>query len=250
MDTKKILDDIARDSIYAQGVGVATLIHCCSLFRAEMVPGNVLELGPAEGLMTDILYGDERAFGEWSGGGRRYSAVEGSGIFARALQERYPKMDVSACLIEEYEPEIKYENIILGHVLEHVDDPSAILGMCREWLADGGRIFVAVPNAQSIHRQAAVKMGLLESVYSFSEKDRRHGHQRVFDWDMLQGLFGQACLKIIKRGGYWLKPLSDRQIEAGWTEEMVKAFLLLGEEYPDIAGEIYIIAGKELIVSK
>lgn len=244
MDTRTLLDEIAGDSIYAQGVAAVSLRYCCRLFQAEMQPGNVLELGPAEGLMTEILYKDEDSFAQWSGGGR-YSIVEGSSIFARALKEKYPGADVNACLIEDYKPKMKYENIILGHVLEHVEHPAAVLAGCREWLADGGRIFAAVPNACSIHRQAAVKMGLLDSVYDFSKKDRRHGHQRVFDREMFGQLFAEAGLKIVKSGGYWLKPLSDRQIEADWTQDMVEAFLLLGEEYPDIAGEIYMIAGRQ-----
>ena len=112
VDTKKILDDIAKDSIYAKGVASASLTYCCKLFQAGMIPGSVLELGPAEGLMTKVLYGDAQAFLKWSGGNKKYTVVEGSSIFAQALQERYPNMDVHACLVEEYEPETKYENII------------------------------------------------------------------------------------------------------------------------------------------
>jgi len=48
-----------------------------------------------------------------------------------------------------------------GHVLEHVDDPVAVLRLVKSWLKPGGRVLAAVPNARSIHRQAAVIMGLL-----------------------------------------------------------------------------------------
>ena len=43
-------------------------------------------------------------------------------------------------------------------------------------------------------------------------------------------------------GGYWIKPLSNGQIEQNWTAEMLEAFMELGERYPDIAGEIYVVA--------
>lgn len=49
----------------------------------------------------------------------------------------------------------------------------------------------------------------------------------------------------MQAGGYWFKPLSDSQIEKDWTQELIQAFLMLGEEYPDIAGEIYLIAEKK-----
>jgi hypothetical protein len=44
-------------------------------------------------------------------------------------------------------------------------------------------------------------------------------------------------------GGYWLKPLSNAQLEAHWTPEMLEAYMQVGERYPDIAAEIYVIAG-------
>ncbi len=36
--------------------------------------------------------------------------------------------------------------------------------------------------------------------------------------------------------------LSNAQIDKFYTREMINAFLELGEEYPEIAGEIYIVA--------
>ena len=50
-------------------------------------------------------------------------------------------------------------------------------------------------------------------------------------------------MKIDFFGGYWLKPIANSQIEQSWTPEMLEAFMQLGEQYPDIAAEIYVIAG-------
>lgn len=54
--------------------------------------------------------------------------------------------------------------------------------------------------------------------------------------------FISACPKVGIFGGYWLKPVANEQIMSSFTEDMVHAFMKLGERYPDIAGEIYIIA--------
>jgi hypothetical protein len=105
-------------------------------------------------------------------------------------------------------------------------------------------ILSAVPNKNSIHRQAAVKMGLLSKLDDFSEKDKRHGHRRVFGYDSFAEIFNRAGLRIAANGGYWLKPLSDAQIESSWTDSMIEAFFYLGELYPDIAAEIYVAAAK------
>ena len=43
-------------------------------------------------------------------------------------------------------------------------------------------------------------------------------------------------------GGYWLKPLSNAQLDRDWTPEMLDAFMALGERYPDVAAEIYVVA--------
>jgi hypothetical protein len=39
-----------------------------------------------------------------------------------------------------------------------------------------------------------------------------------------------------------IKPISNAQIEETWTSEMLDAYMILGERYPEIAGEIYIVA--------
>ena len=54
--------------------------------------------------------------------------------------------------------------------------------------------------------------------------------------------FLQAGFKIEVFGGYWMKPVSNKQIEETWTPQMLEAFMALGERYPDIAGEIYVVA--------
>ncbi|NBR68254.1 MAG: methyltransferase domain-containing protein, partial [Actinobacteria bacterium] len=49
----------------------------------------------------------------------------------------------------------------MGHVLEHVLDPLDAVQRAYAWLRPGGMVLAAVPNARSLHRQAAVSMGLL-----------------------------------------------------------------------------------------
>jgi 2-polyprenyl-3-methyl-5-hydroxy-6-metoxy-1,4-benzoquinol methylase len=169
--------------------------------------------------------------------------VDGAASFCRDLASRYPKAAIVHSIFEEYKPVRRFDNIVLGHVLEHVADPVGILAMCRSWLTPTGRVLAAVPNARSLHRQAAVLMGLLATEESMNDMDRHHGHRRVFNPETFRQAFTQAGLNIEIFGGYWLKPVSNKQIEDNWTPEMLDAFMQLGERYPDVAGEIYVIAG-------
>lgn len=168
--------------------------------------------------------------------------VDGSEHFCELLRERLPQAEVVCSLFEEYEPDRTFDAIVLGHVLEHVEDPVDILSRAKNWLAPGGAIYGAVPNSHSLHRQAAVQMGLLESEDEFTDADRALGHRRVFDPASFRRDFVQAGLTVEILGGYWLKPLSIPQIERDWTPEMLDAFMVLGERHPDIAAEIYIVA--------
>jgi hypothetical protein len=38
--------------------------------------------------------------------------------------------------------------------------------------------------------------------------------------------------------------LANAQIEATWSSATLQAFMRLGERYPDIAGEIYVVASR------
>jgi len=226
------LERIARVSRYAAGVNADTVRYSFRVFSRHLRGESILEMGPAEGVMTEFL----------AATGKALTLVEGSEVFCRSLASRFPAVNVLHGLFETFVPVGTFDNIVLGHVLEHVDDPIAILARVRDWLSPGGRVLAAVPNSQSVHRQAAVLMGLLSHEAALNESDVAHGHRRVFNPDSFRACFHDAGLAIEHSGGYWLKPLSNAQIEAAWTPAMLSAFMELGERYPDIAGEIYVIA--------
>jgi 2-polyprenyl-3-methyl-5-hydroxy-6-metoxy-1,4-benzoquinol methylase len=233
LDETVRIETIANSSLYAAGVNSNTIRYSFDIAQRYFVGSTLLEMGPAEGVMTELLITT----------GKKITVVEGSKLFCRDLQKRFPNATIIHSLFEEFKPKQSFDNIILGHVLEHVEDPIAILTRAKQWLTPNtGRLFAAVPNARSLHRQAAVIMGLLKSEDALNETDIHHGHRRVFNPESFRNIFYQAGLDIEIFGGYWVKPVSNRQIEETWTPEMLDAFMQLGERYPDIAGEIYVVA--------
>jgi 2-polyprenyl-3-methyl-5-hydroxy-6-metoxy-1,4-benzoquinol methylase len=228
------LDRIAAESRYATGVNADTVRYSFRIFERHLRGDSILEMGPAEGLMTELL----------AKTGKSLTVVEGSKTFCDALAARFPSARVVHSLFEDFVPARTFDNIVLGHVLEHVEDPAAIVERAAAWLSSQGRMLAAVPNSRSLHRQAAVLMGLIPSEDALNEMDAHHGHRRVFNPESFRQCFLAADLAIEVFGGYWLKPLSNRQIEQTWTPEMLDAFMQLGERYPDIAGEIYVVATK------
>lgn len=234
INEKKRVLDISESAVYIEGVMQNITAYCGKVFRRFMKKGSVLELGPAEGVMTDVLY---PYFED-------YTVVDGADSFVDAIKKRYPEIKGYGALFEEYNPSKTYDNIILGHVLEHVKEPVKILKLASSWLSEEGRIICAVPNANSIHRQVGVLMGLIETENQLHAGDIKIGHRRVYDMHSLKKDFTAAGLEIIESGGYWLKPVSLAQVEANWSMDMVNAFLRLGKKYPDIASNIYLVASK------
>lgn len=230
------LDAISKNSLYSCGVMSPAIQYCFRILKRHLQGSRVLELGPAEGVMTELLSRTDMDL----------TVVEGSAVFCESLRQRFPEIEVVHALFEQFKPDNKFDVIVLGHVLEHVHDPEQILCRARSWLRSEGRIFAAVPNARSLHRQAAVIMGLLTEENALNDKDRHHGHRIVFSPESFRAAFKRAGLNIDVFGGYWLKPLSNGQIENTWTPSMVEAFMQLGERYPDIAGEMYIVASNSV----
>ncbi|MCX8472107.1 MAG: class I SAM-dependent methyltransferase [Sediminibacterium sp.] len=229
---KNNLEKIAHNSLYTTLSNQATIEHSYNVFKPYLLNGKILELGPAEGLMTELLLTHTNEL----------TVVDGSSQFCSTLSSKFPQIIVINELFENFSTNIKFDNIVLGHVLEHVENPILILERVKEFLKPNGRIFAAVPNAHSLHRQAAVLMGLIKSESEMSELDFHHGHRRIYNPFSFRSDFIQAGFNIYHYGGYWLKPVSNQQIHASWNIQMLQAFMKLGERYPDIAAEIFIIA--------
>lgn len=226
------LQSISLDVDHTAGIAGRVMHYACELALRWIPNGSrVLEFGPAEGLMTDVL----------TSRGYEVSVVEGSQYYASGIRERNRGVTVHESLFEEFETDEKYDFILASHVLEHVIHPKKLIEKFAKVLRPGGRVFAAVPNSHSLHRQAAVLMGLLPAENALNETDHQIGHRRVYASGDLLREFSQASWTVLASGGYWLKPLANSQIEGSWSPSLVSTFCLLGERYPDIAGEIYLV---------
>ncbi len=192
-----------------------------------------LELGSAEGEMTQYLINDFE----------HLVSVDASKELLEMIPI-YKNHTKVHSFFENYRPEKKFNTIIMEHVLEHVDNPVDIISRAKEWLEDDGVMLLGVPNALSIHRLAAVKMGLLKTPDELNERDYQLGHQRVYSMETFVKDITEAGLEIIQKGGVFFKPLSNGQIENNWNEEMIDGFYELGKDFPENCAEIYAICKK------
>ena len=191
---------------------------------------EALELGPGDGQMTRLLVHDFS----------RLTVVEGSATLLASIAAHANLLKVQA-LFEEFTPSQKFNTIIMAHILEHIDDPVGLLRRAGDWLAAGGKILAAVPNANSFHRLAAVKMGLLARPDELNARDHAVGHRRVYDPASFRRDFAAAGLRVLAAGGVFCKPLSNQQIEDHWTPAMIEGFYQLGKDFPDYGADIYLV---------
>ena len=227
-------EQVARTFDYFEGVCATAAEYSLGIVKRHLVGKGILEVGPADGYMTRGLVNDFDL-----------TLVEPSETLCQKLQQCFPQAQVVNTLVEDFVPSQRFDGILLCHLLDHVRDPEQVVRLAAGWLSPGGKIIAIAPNSESLHRQAAVRMGLLPAVNAFSERDQAQGKRRIFRRDEFRRLFSSAGLEVEFFGGYWLKPVSNRQMEQQWTPDMIDAFFALGEQYPEIAAEMCLVAHRE-----
>jgi 2-polyprenyl-3-methyl-5-hydroxy-6-metoxy-1,4-benzoquinol methylase len=144
----------------------------------------------------------------------------------------------------------KYKNIVLTHVLEHLDDRVGVMKRVRdEWLDDHGRFVIIVPNANAPSRQLAVRMGLLTHNATITKSEAEHGHRITYSFDTLEREAKEAGLKIVAKKGIFFKALANFQWDKILKTDIVDQAYLdacyeLGEVYPDLCSSICLICEK------
>lgn len=206
--------------------------------RRWLRPGDrVLEVGSAQGLMTEVLARRP---------GVRITAVERSERYARVAATRAASsVEVVHARVEEVEAAGRFHHVVATGVLGESEDPIALLAHLRRHLAPGGLLHLTVANRDSLHRLAAVAMGLLDSVEAPSERDELLGIRRALDLDGLRALCAEAGLALLHDEGILLKPFSNAQM-AELPAPLIAGLDAIAHELPGRASTIYAIVAADL----
>jgi len=212
-------------------------------FEPFLVQGGALELGCLEGRFTRRL---ASKFSE-------ITCVEASALALESARRNLtdlPSIEFVQGLFENIDLKERYENIILTHVLEHLDDPVFVLKRINdEWLSDSGRLFVVCPNANAASRQIAVKMGLISHNSAVTPAEQEHGHRITYSLDTLERDLVSAGLKVEYRSGIFFKALANFQWDQLLQTDIISEAYLegcykLGQQYPDLCASIFFVCRK------
>jgi 2-polyprenyl-3-methyl-5-hydroxy-6-metoxy-1,4-benzoquinol methylase len=203
--------------------------------------GNLLELGSFKGDFTKrfLPYFND------------ITCVEASDeAIAVAQKEIGTRVKYINSLFESVDLPTKYDNVILTHVLEHIDDPVKVLKRINdEWLSDQGRFFLVCPNANAPSRQIAVKMGLITHNSAVTPAEKEHGHNITYTLDTLERDAKAAGLKVVHRSGIFFKALANFQWDKLLQTDIISNEYLdgcfeLGQQYPDLCSSIFLMCEK------
>jgi len=200
--------------------------------------GSMLELGSFKGDFTRRLL---EHFND-------VSCVEASDhALAEARVRLGDQVTFHHALFEHAQLPRRYDNIVMTHVLEHLDDPIRVLRRVNEeWLAPGGRFFLACPNANAPSRQIAVKMGLISHNSAVTPAEAEHGHRCTYALDTLERDATAAGLRVVHRSGIFFKALANFQWDRLLKTDIISPAYLdgcyaLGQQYPDLCSTIYLV---------
>jgi ribosomal protein S18 acetylase RimI-like enzyme len=210
-------------------------------FKHHFVKGNCLELGSFKGDFTKRLipYFDD------------ITCIEASDEAIKIAQQTLnSNITYFNSLFETVNLPKKYDNIILTHVLEHIDNPVELLKRIKEeWLSENGKLFLVCPNANAPSRQIAVKMGLITHNSAITPAEVEHGHRITYTLDTLERDAKKGGLNIIYRSGIFFKALANFQWDQLLNTDIISKEYLdgcfqLGQQYPDLCSSIMLICKK------
>lgn len=253
MDTARSSgEDRSYGEVYRATYGFeATLVAARQRLVLELLaseqPGVVVEFGCGLDLLSDKA-------AEAAGPMPRWVIVEPDPVFARAaatVAEDRARLVVIERRAEEAVDEVlaacdgQVDLVVCSSLLHEVPDDLALLGAARALLGDGGGLLhVNVPNAGSLHRRLAREMELIGDVHDLSARNRDLGQHRVYDIESLETVLTAAGFASRDRGGYFLKPFTNDQMQGieFLGPAMLDGLWRLGRALPELASEIFVNA--------
>ena len=212
----------------------------------RLKPARVVEVGCGMDLLCECLSPDSPDLA--------WVIVEPSERFAKRARQAAPDTAHVTVIQQPLEGAVAQlasaldgapELVICSSLLHEVADVGRFLRAAKEALRDGpGLLHINVPNAGSLHRRLARRMGLIRDETELTARNQRLGQPRVFDAETLERAVTAAGLNIVDRGGYMLKPFTHEQMEglAFLDAPMLAGLWELGRDLPELASEIFVNA--------
>ena len=259
-EEKKLQDTFVweRSAVYATYGEILGYYQAAAVLENSVKRDSLLDLACGDGFITEIL---SRHF-------KRVAGADASAAHLETARSRVKGVDFYESLIEELELQEKFDVVSMVCILEHVENPAAVLKKVSSFLKDDGILMIQVPNSEAVNRKIAVLMGTLTACDELSPFDINiAGHRRYYDMKGLKTDVLGAGLDIVNTGGVFYKILSNAQQDwflanglwnsgfgwgrvgaedKDWKNEFCRACYEFGKERPEDCNVIYAAAKKRI----
>ena len=201
-------------------------------------PKRIMELTSSGSTVLELGLGHGYSCNHFSEYYRNYTVIDGSAAVIENFRQTFAASNANVVegYFEDYSPSQKFDVIIMGFVLEHVDSPSIILNKYRSLLTSGGTCFVAVPNAECLHRRFGHAAGLLDDMTTLGEGDLLLGHKRYYTAQSLTDEMEAAGYNITRKEGIFLKPMTTKQLTSlDLSPAILHGMCAVAIDYPELS---------------
>ncbi|SFL45262.1 class I SAM-dependent methyltransferase [Pelosinus propionicus] len=189
---------------------------------------SILELGLGHGFTAHIF---SKIY-------KKYCVLEGSPAVIKNFRKNFSncELQIIETYFESFKSNEKFDVIVMGFILEHVENPVRILNHFKQFLSPNGKIFIAVPNAEAMNRRLGRYAGFLADMQELSQNDLDLGHKRFYTVDSLKKEMKDTGFSIERIEGIYLKPFTTSQIlSLNLDKKVIEGLCEMGINYPELS---------------
>ena len=191
--------------------------------QLKWYPGRIIGLSAGAESLLELGLGHGITATTFSPHFKRHVIIDASPAVIANFKQHHPdaKMEIVESYFETFSTSERFDVIVFGYILEHVEDPIQVLRHFRQFLQPNGLMFVTVPNAEVLNRKLGHLAGMLPDMQALSDHDLLLGHKRY----------------VVKRTeGIYLKPLTTSQmLSLNLDLCIINALCQVGIDYPELS---------------
>lgn len=169
---------------------------------------------------------------------KRHVVIDASPAVIQNFKQKHPDahIEIVESYFETFASAERFDVIVFGYILEHVDAPVEVLRHFRAFLKPGGKMFVTVPNAEVLNRKLGHLAGMLPDMQALSDHDLLLGHKRYYTVNSLKKDVEEAGYRVTRTEGIYLKPLTTSQmLSLKLDSRIIDALCAVGIDYPELS---------------
>ena len=228
-----VIEKVAKEYLVNNDYDIVNTNFAFNIFKDYIKDKTVLEIGSADGVMTEKIVNIAKIL----------DVVEPSKIYCNIIKNIKGVNFIFNDFLENIQFESTYEVVLIASLLHFFEHPENFLLEIKKIINHESIVLATVPNVTSLHRQMGVEMGLLNSVYDETERNKKFQQFGRFNLNSFKELFEDCGYEVLESYGYMLKPFSsDIMFKLDLSEEQLNALFNLGKKYQGISSQLFVRA--------